>query len=130
MAVAVGDEKSLEYTPTWVVALVCLSIVFISIAVDRFYHYAGQHLKMPKSWPLIGASRKIKDGLMLLGLISLLLTVIQNRIGKICISERLDNVLLPCKKPDSSSAVANFTTSSFASLQEDNLVCNFAYKII
>ncbi|XP_056161314.1 MLO-like protein 15 [Syzygium oleosum] len=58
------------------------------------------------------------DELMLLGLISLLLTVIQNRIGKICISERLDNVLLPCKKSDtsdSSSAVANFTTSSFAS---------------
>ncbi|XP_056172603.1 MLO-like protein 15 [Syzygium oleosum] len=115
MAVAGGDETSLEYTPTWVVALVCFSIVFISITVDRFYHCAGQRLKQHKWWPLTGASRKIKDDLMLLGLISLLLTVVQNRIGKICISERLDNVLLPCKKSDSSSAVANFTTSSFAS---------------
>ncbi|KAL3752900.1 hypothetical protein ACJRO7_000316 [Eucalyptus globulus] len=115
MAVAGVDENSLEYTPTWVVAVVCFSILFISIVVDRFIRCAGQYLEDSKWWPLVGGSRKIKDELMLLGVISLLLTVFQTRIAKICISERLDNVLLPCKKPDSSSAVANFITSSSAS---------------
>ncbi|XP_039172003.1 MLO-like protein 15 [Eucalyptus grandis] len=115
MAVAGVDENSLEYTPTWVVALVCFSILFISIAVDRFIRCAGQRLKDREWWPLVGGSRKMKDELMLLGLISLLLTVFQTGIGKICISERLDNILLPCKKPNSSFVVANFNTSSFAS---------------
>ncbi|XP_039166530.1 MLO-like protein 15 [Eucalyptus grandis] len=115
MAVAGVDENSLEYTPTWVVALVCFSILFISIVVDRFIRCAGQYLEESKWWPLVGGSRKIKDELMLFGVISLLLTVFQPRIAKICISKRLNNVLLPCKKPDSSSAVANFITSSSAS---------------
>lgn len=53
--------------------------------------------------------------LMVLGFISLLLGVFQTRIEKICISERLANVWLPCKKPDSSSTVTSFASSSFTS---------------
>ncbi|KAL3752895.1 hypothetical protein ACJRO7_000314 [Eucalyptus globulus] len=121
MAVTEVDNTSgmsLEYTPTWVVAVVCFCIVFISITVEELFHCAGQYLKKKKkseSWPLVDGSRKIKDELMLLGLISLLLTVFQSSIRKICISEQLDNILLPCKKPNPPSAVANFNTSSFAS---------------
>lgn len=37
--------------------------------------------------------------LMLLGFISLLLTVFQERINKICISEELATKFMPCKKP-------------------------------
>ena len=36
---------------------------------------------------------------MLLGFISLLLSVSQSRIAKICISKELSEKLLPCKKP-------------------------------
>lgn len=33
---------TLEYTPTWVVALVCGVVVIISLAVERFLHYIGK----------------------------------------------------------------------------------------
>ncbi|KAK6138607.1 hypothetical protein DH2020_027660 [Rehmannia glutinosa] len=37
-----GEEVSLEYTPTWVVALVCTVIVAISLAAERILHYTGK----------------------------------------------------------------------------------------
>lgn len=33
---------TLEYTPTWVVALVCTVIVLISLTVERIIHYTGK----------------------------------------------------------------------------------------
>ncbi|KAJ0035940.1 hypothetical protein Pint_26487 [Pistacia integerrima] len=86
---------TLEYTPTWVVALVCSVIVVISLAVERLLHYV---LKKNNQRPLFEALQKIKEELMLLGFISLLLTVFQNMIAKICISEELASIWLPCKK--------------------------------
>lgn len=35
---------------------------------------------------------------MLLGFVSLLLAVTQDRIAKICIPEKLGNIMLPCRK--------------------------------
>lgn len=38
-----GDEgTSLEFTPTWIVALVCTVIVAISLLVERIIHYGGK----------------------------------------------------------------------------------------
>jgi len=37
-----GEEASLEHTPTWVVATVCLVIVSVSLATERFLHYLGK----------------------------------------------------------------------------------------
>lgn len=37
-----GGGTTLEYTPTWVVALVCTVIVFISLAVERILHFLGK----------------------------------------------------------------------------------------
>ena len=37
-----GEEAKLAFTPTWVVAIVCLVIVSISLAVERFLHYLGK----------------------------------------------------------------------------------------
>lgn len=36
------DAGTLEFTPTWVVALVCTVIVGISLAVERLLHYTGK----------------------------------------------------------------------------------------
>lgn len=47
--------------------------------------------------------------LMLLGFISLLLTVFQSRISKICISEEASKKWLPCEEEDDSES----TTSHF-----------------
>ncbi|KAF8041710.1 hypothetical protein BT93_A0343 [Corymbia citriodora subsp. variegata] len=54
---------------------------------------------------------------MLLGFISLLLSVFQTRIGKICISETLANVWLPCHQnaPSSSTTTAHFSTNPIPS---------------
>ncbi|CAN7021026.1 unnamed protein product [Brassica oleracea var. botrytis] len=94
-----GGGTTLEYTPTWVVALVCSVIVSISFAVERGLHRAGKHFDKNDQKQLSGALQKVKEELMLLGFISLLLSVSQSRIAKICISKELSEKLLPCKKP-------------------------------
>uniref|UniRef100_A0A1J3G1D8 MLO-like protein n=2 Tax=Noccaea caerulescens TaxID=107243 RepID=A0A1J3G1D8_NOCCA len=94
-----GGGTSLEYTPTWVVALVCSVIVSISFAVERLLHRAGKHFQKNDQKQLFGALQKIKEELMLLGFISLLLSVSQSKIAKICIPKDLSLKYLPCKKP-------------------------------
>ncbi|KAK8572161.1 hypothetical protein V6N13_047775 [Hibiscus sabdariffa] len=89
---------TLEYTPTWVVAVVCAVIVFISLAVERVLHFIGKYLKKKNQKPLFEALQKIKEELMLLGFISLLLTVFQERIAKICISNDFADQWLPCRE--------------------------------
>ncbi|CAM8886842.1 unnamed protein product [Rhodiola kirilowii] len=97
-----GDEEStgaaetLEYTPTWIVALVCTVIVAISLLMERLLHYAGKYLKKKGQKPLYEALQKVKEELMLLGFISLLLTVFQTSISKICIPRELARHMLPC----------------------------------
>ncbi|KAH0660844.1 hypothetical protein KY289_029592 [Solanum tuberosum] len=93
------DEGSLEFTPTWVVAAVCTVIVSISLAVERLIHYAGKRLKRKKQKHLYEALQKVKEELMLLGFISLLLTVFQSRIVEICVPPRVVTHLLPCALP-------------------------------
>lgn len=52
--------------------------------------------------------------LMLLGFISLLLTVFQGRIAKICITEKQAGQWLPCKKETTSTSTsAHFQTVFF-----------------
>ncbi|XP_009600156.1 MLO-like protein 1 isoform X2 [Nicotiana tabacum] len=89
-------EGSLEFTPTWVVAAVCTVIVSISLALERFLHYTGKHLKKKKQKHLYEALQKVKEELMLLGFISLLLTVFQGRIVKFCVHQDVVKHLLPC----------------------------------
>jgi mlo protein len=91
------STTTLEYTPTWVVACVCTLIVAISLAVERAIHYTGKYLKKTNQKSLFEALQKVKEELMLLGFISLLLTVFQSSITKICVNEGVTYHLLPCK---------------------------------
>ncbi|GLJ39967.1 hypothetical protein SUGI_0817660 [Cryptomeria japonica] len=103
MAGATG-ERSLEETPTWAVALVCLVFIVISVILEQSIHHAGKWLLARNKRPLYEALDKIKSELMLLGFISLLLTVGQQLISKICISKKIAYSMLPCdKKEDSDS---------------------------
>ncbi|KAI3829901.1 hypothetical protein L1987_04032 [Smallanthus sonchifolius] len=104
MAGGEGEGTSLEFTPTWVVAAVCTVIVGISLAVERLLHYTGKKLKKAGQKPLFEALQKIKEELMLLGFISLLLTVFQSRIVKICVKESITEHLLPCSLSDKKEA--------------------------
>lgn len=57
-----GEETTLEFTPTWVVAAVCTIIVAISLAAERLLHYGGKYLKRKDQKPLYEALQKIKEG--------------------------------------------------------------------
>lgn len=58
-----GEEgNNLEFTPTWVVAVVCSVIVAASFAAERFLHYGGKFLKRKNQKPLYEALQKIKEG--------------------------------------------------------------------
>ncbi|XP_059456705.1 MLO-like protein 1 [Corylus avellana] len=111
------DETTLEFTPTWVVAAVCTVIVAISLAMERLLHFAGKKLKRKNQKPLFEALLKVKEELMLLGFISLLLTVFQNVISKICVPEGVTRHMLPCKREEGEheESTSNATTAHFQS---------------
>ncbi|KAL3328201.1 hypothetical protein AABB24_035705 [Solanum stoloniferum] len=98
-----GEGDTLEFTPTWVVAAVCTVIVAISLAAERLIHYSGKYLKKKNQKPLYEALQKVKEELMLLGFISLLLTVLQSSIVKICVPKDVVMHLLPCSLSEAPS---------------------------
>ncbi|XP_058085174.1 MLO-like protein 13 isoform X2 [Magnolia sinica] len=93
-----GESVSFEHTPTWVVAVVCSIIIIVSLFVERMLHYLGKCLKHNRQDALFEALQKLKEELMLLGFISLLLTVFQSLISHICIRTSLSYHMLPCKR--------------------------------
>ncbi|KAF5470680.1 hypothetical protein F2P56_011177 [Juglans regia] len=97
MAGASGG-RSLEETPTWAVAVVCFILVLISIIIEHIIHLIAKWLKKKHKRALYEALEKIKSELMLLGFISLLLTVGQSPISNICISKSLGATWHPCSK--------------------------------
>ncbi|KAK7409747.1 hypothetical protein VNO78_00032 [Psophocarpus tetragonolobus] len=107
-----GEEEgvSLEFTPTWVVAAICTVIVAISLAAERILHYGGKFLKARDQKPLYEALQKIKEELMLLGFISLLLTVTQKGITKICVPAAFMRHMLPCSLNDAAEHKSHFQT--------------------
>lgn len=115
------EETTLEYTPTWVVAAVCTIIVGISLAVERVLHYGGKYLKKKGQKPLYEALQKVKEELMLLGFISLLLTVSQTVISKICVAHSVVEHLLPCKmKTEEEEATPTSNFAHFRRLAEES----------
>uniref|UniRef100_A0A453SGY1 MLO-like protein n=1 Tax=Aegilops tauschii subsp. strangulata TaxID=200361 RepID=A0A453SGY1_AEGTS len=92
------DDASLEHTPTWVVAAVCLVIVSVSLAAERFLHYLGKALKHKQQKTLYSALQRLKEELMLLGFISFILSLSQSFIVHICIPETATHFMLPCKR--------------------------------
>ncbi|XP_024384762.1 MLO-like protein 15 isoform X1 [Physcomitrium patens] len=101
------EEKSLEDTPTWAVAAVCAVFVVVSLMVERGLKYLGRHLKNTKKKELSHTLGQIKDELMLLGFISLSLTVFQKKIASMCMPERFNHFMLPCSfKPASEGRIS------------------------
>ncbi|KAL3518361.1 hypothetical protein ACH5RR_020950 [Cinchona calisaya] len=93
-----GGGRSLEQTPTWAVAVVCFVLVAISIVIEHILHLIGKWLTSKHKRALYEALEKIKSELMLLGFISLLLTVGQGVITSICISKEVGATWHPCNK--------------------------------
>ncbi|BAT94455.1 hypothetical protein VIGAN_08106000 [Vigna angularis var. angularis] len=89
-------QRKLETTPTWAVAIVCFVMLAISILIEHIIEELGKWLKKKHKKALHEALEKVKGELMLLGFISLLLVVFEDRITSICISESLASTWNPC----------------------------------
>ncbi|XP_022729353.1 MLO-like protein 6 [Durio zibethinus] len=100
-----SEGRSLEETPTWAVAVVCFVLVLISIFIEHIIHMIGKWLKKKHKRALYEALEKIKSELMLMGFISLLLTVSQSLISDICISEEVAATWHPCNKKQEETTV-------------------------
>ncbi|KAK3407113.1 hypothetical protein EUGRSUZ_K03218 [Eucalyptus grandis] len=98
-----SNESSLEYTPTWALAVVCFLFISTSLVLERLIHLLTHWLKRHRKRALTEAVERLKSELMLLGFVSLLLAVTQESISNICISAKLADTMLPCKKQDSTS---------------------------
>ncbi|KAL6979308.1 hypothetical protein U1Q18_020973, partial [Sarracenia purpurea var. burkii] len=106
-----GGGRSLEETPTWAVAVVCFVLVAVSIVIEHILDLIGQWLKKRHKSSLYEALEKIKSELMLLGFISLLLTVGQGPITKICISKSAGSTWHPCSKSQEAKLAQHDQTS-------------------
>ncbi|KAI3761783.1 hypothetical protein L1987_52205 [Smallanthus sonchifolius] len=89
-------ERSLKITPSWAVAVVVFVILAISIGLEYILHLIGHWLQHKQKKSLHEALEKIKAELMLLGFISLLLTVGQEPISDICIPSKVARTWHPC----------------------------------
>nr|POF11390.1 mlo protein like 1 [Quercus suber] len=98
MAAAAAGEWSLKETPTWAVAFVCAVFVIISVLIEHGIHSLGKWFQKRQKKAMNEALEKIKAELMLLGFISLIITVSQIPISKICIPAKAGNIMLPCSK--------------------------------
>ncbi|KAL4579128.1 hypothetical protein LXL04_015264 [Taraxacum kok-saghyz] len=97
MAAGSSNERSLEQTPTWAVALVCTVFVIISVIIEHGIHSVGKWFQKKQKKAMLEALEKIKAELMLLGFLSLLLTVGTSYVAKICVPEKIGYKMLPCK---------------------------------
>ncbi|RZC44903.1 hypothetical protein C5167_037846 [Papaver somniferum] len=93
----VEEGKSLFETPTWAVATVVTVMVFVGILVTRSLERFGNWLGSTKRKALLSALYKIKEELMLFGLLSLLMSHFAIWISKICLkSSALSSRFFPC----------------------------------
>ncbi|CAM6096327.1 unnamed protein product [Calypogeia fissa] len=90
------ESWSLENTPTWAVATVCTVFVTISLLVVTAIKKIENHLKHNHRKPLVHALHRMKEELMLMGFISLLLTVFQNYVSSLCVKTSLLKDWTPC----------------------------------
>lgn len=100
-----STDRSLEQTPTWAVAVVCFAFVVISLIIEQSIHHVSSWLFRRNKKALYEALEKLKAELMLLGFISLLLTVGQRPISMICIPQKIAYTMLPCRKQSDTGVV-------------------------
>ncbi|XP_073112783.1 MLO-like protein 10 isoform X2 [Elaeis guineensis] len=92
-----GNSRDLDQTSTWAIAAVCAVIILISLLLEKGLHHLGEWLTKKHKMALFEALEKVKAELMILGFISLLLTLGQNWIVKVCIPEKAASTMLPCR---------------------------------
>ncbi|OMO83539.1 Mlo-related protein [Corchorus olitorius] len=93
------EGKSLEITPTWAVSTVIVVMVSFSYLVHRSLEKFGEWLNKTRRKSLLAAFEKIKEELMLFGVLSLLMGHFIDFFAKICVkSSPLHSRFYPCAK--------------------------------
>ncbi|XP_068667066.1 MLO-like protein 12 [Aristolochia californica] len=92
-----SSEASLEETPTWAVSTICAVLITISVLIEHGLHLIAKFLQRRKRKYLNQAFQNIRAELMLLGFLSLLLTVARQPISKICIPKSMSDSFRPCE---------------------------------
>ncbi|XP_022888594.1 MLO-like protein 3 isoform X2 [Olea europaea var. sylvestris] len=100
-------KDSVEHTPSWALATVCFFIVSVSVLLEHSIHLLTSWLKKHRKTALIDAVGRLKSELMLLGFMSLLLAMTQERISKICVSTKVAEIMLPCRKAETTASLEN-----------------------
>lgn len=104
--------RTLPKTPSWAVALVFAVMIIVSVLLEHVLQKLGHWFHKRHKNALAEALEKMKAELMLVGFISLLLTVAQDPISRICISKEAANVMWPWKLPLVPSTASTKTTSA------------------
>ncbi|XP_073013422.1 MLO-like protein 4 [Typha latifolia] len=96
-----GEGRSLAETPTWSVATVTTAMVAVCFLVERSIYRFGKWLKKTKRKAMLAALEKIREELMLLGLISLMLSQSARWISEICVPSSLfESRFFACSEHD------------------------------
>ncbi|WCJ18378.1 Seven transmembrane MLO family protein [Euphorbia peplus] len=116
--VLIRHGRSLAETPTYSVASVVTVLVFVSFIFERSIYRFGKWLKKTRRKALFASLEKMKEELMLLGLISLLLAQWARWISEICVNSSLfSSKFYLCSEEDYgiTQHVVFFAASSFHS---------------
>ncbi|XP_057848103.1 MLO-like protein 6 isoform X2 [Cryptomeria japonica] len=122
--------RSLEETPTWAVSVVCLVFIVISITLEQLIHGVGKRLLARKKNSLYEALDKIKSELMLMGFISLLLTIGEKPISMICISKEIADSMLPCDKKKVSKLKCDIVSINPSGCMDDHCKKHDKYPLV
>ncbi|KAI5070469.1 hypothetical protein GOP47_0014812 [Adiantum capillus-veneris] len=107
MAVAAEGEGSLLNSATWAIALTCFMFIAISIFFEKAIELAEHLLVKYKQISLQAAFHRIKDELMLVGFISIALTVGQSSVAKICVPTSAALAMPLCKIDENAAATTS-----------------------
>ncbi|KAL5854551.1 hypothetical protein ACOSQ4_004353 [Xanthoceras sorbifolium] len=118
----VRQGRSLAETPTYSVASVVTVLVFVCFFVQRAIYRFGKWLKKTKRKALFASLEKIKEELMLLGLISLLLAQWARGISEICVnSSLLSSKFYICSEKDYGINKNSLSENSSSFLNESDI---------
>ncbi|XP_042507958.1 MLO-like protein 4 isoform X2 [Macadamia integrifolia] len=94
-------ERSLSDSPSWAVAIVITVMVTVCFFVSNSLKWFGKWLDTTKKKALLSALEKIKDELMLFGLLSLLMSHWTFWVAKICVKHSaLSSRFYPCPEKE------------------------------
>ncbi|MCO5604390.1 hypothetical protein L7F22_058555 [Adiantum nelumboides] len=80
-----GDSSALLSIPTWAIAVTCAIFILVSLAIERAIHFIGHCAGRYNHAAFLHAFDKMKDELLMVGILSLALAMGQDAFAKACV---------------------------------------------